>query len=191
MRNRNFVLAICALTAVSAGCSAARSNFYALSRSAEAAPPGKRVSVAVGPVSIPAVVDRPQIVVRIGPNEVFLDEFHRWAAPLTDDIARVVAEDLATILGSTDVALFPRPAGARYRVLVEVMSFDSVPGEAAALDAVWTVRAPQAGASRSGRTTTREPARESGYAGVVAAHSRALGTLSAEIAGAIRQMERE
>ena len=66
------------------------------------------VSVAVGPVSVPAAVDRPQIVVSTGPNQVRLDEFNRWASPLQNNIARVVAENLVAMLGTPRVTLFPQ-----------------------------------------------------------------------------------
>jgi uncharacterized protein len=57
----------------------------------------------VGPVSVPAAVDRNQIVVTIGPNQVRLDEFNRWDAPLQSAIARVVVENLVAFLGTPRV----------------------------------------------------------------------------------------
>jgi uncharacterized lipoprotein YmbA len=70
-----------------------------------------------------------------------------------------------------------------------VLDFDSAPGVAAGLDAVWTVRGASGGAVRSGRTTVREAAQEEGYAALAAAHSRALGRMSGDIADAIRALE--
>jgi uncharacterized protein len=139
---------------------------------------------------VPAAVDRPQIVVRLAPNQVAIDEFHRWASPLPDAIARVVAENLAAMLGTPHVTVFSRPtaAGARYRVQIDVLRFESAPGEAATLDAVWTVRSTKDGTTRSGRTTVREPVPDRGYATLAAAHSRALGRMSADLAGAIGGM---
>ncbi len=147
-------------------------------------------SVSVGPVSVPAAVDRPQIVVRLGPNQVAIDEFHRWASSLPDAIARVVAENLAAMLGTPNVTVFSQPtaSGARYRVLVDVLRFESAPGEAALLDAVWTVRNTKDGTTRSGRTTVSEPVPDREYASLAAAHSRALGRLSADLAGAIQAL---
>ena len=52
------------------------------------------MSIVVGPVAIPAVVDRPEIVVTVGDNEVWLDEFNRWASPLGEAIALATAENL-------------------------------------------------------------------------------------------------
>ena len=188
-RPASFVL-LFALVVAGAGCASPRSNFYTLNSTAK--PVGTRAdtSVSVGPVSVPAAVDRPQIVVRLEPNRVAIDEFHRWASPLQDAIARVVAENLAAMLGTPHVTVFSQPtaSGARYRVLVDVLRFESAPGEAATLDAVWTVRSTKDGTTRSGRTTVSEPVPDREYATLAAAHSRALGRLSADLAGAIQAM---
>ena len=190
MRRLASLAVLCAFVAAGAGCASPRSNFYTLDSAAKPVTTGAAYSVAVGPVSVPAAVDRPQIVVRSAPNEVGIDEFHRWASPLPDAISRVVAENLAAMLGTPNVTVFTRPtaAGARYRVLVDVLRFESAPGEAATLDAVWTVRSTRDGATRSGRTTAIEPVPDREYAALAAAHSRALGRLSADLAGAIRAL---
>ena len=188
-RPASFVL-LFALVVAGAGCASPRSDFYTLNSTAK--PVGTRAdtSVSVGPVSVPAAVDRPQIVVRLEPNRVAIDEFHRWASPLQDAIARVVAENLSAMLGTPHVTVFSQPtgAGARYRVLVDVLRFESAPGEEATLDAVWTVRSTKDGSTRSGRTTVSEPVPNREYATLAAAHSRALGRLSADLAGAIQAL---
>ncbi|MBP2676051.1 MAG: hypothetical protein H6Q84_2891 [Deltaproteobacteria bacterium] len=180
------------LAVAGAGCASPRSSFYTLSPPAKPEAASAGYSVAVGPVSVPEVVDRPQIVVRSGPNQVSIDEFHRWASPLPEEIARAVAGNLGSAPGTPQVSVYPGPAstGARYRVVIDVMSFDSAPGDSATLDAVWIVRSGQDGPPRTGRTTVREAAQENSYPALVAAHGRALGKLSADIAGAIRELER-
>lgn len=192
MRNRTpFTVLCCILAAVWAGCASPRSDFYTLRPSAKAAPATAGYSVAVGPVSVPEIVDRPQIVVRTGPNQVFIDEFHRWGSPLRDEIARGIAGNLAALLGAPQVSVFPHPtsSAAKYRVAVDVMVFDSTPGESAVLDAVWAVRGAGNGPVLSGRTALRETVPDAGYAALVAAHSRALEKLSEDIADAIRGLE--
>lgn len=190
MRRPPFCVLLFALVVAGAGCASPRSSFYTLNSTGKPATSGADYSVSVGPVSVPAAVDRPQIVVRLAPNQVAIDEFHRWASPLPDAIARVVAENIAAMLGTPHVTVFSRPSasGARYRVLIDVLRFESAPGEAATLDAVWTVRSTKDGTTRSGRTTVSEPATDREYATLAAAHSRALGRLSADIAGAIGGM---
>ncbi len=122
------------------------------------------LSIAVGPVSVPAAVDRRQIVVSMGTNQMRLDEFNRWAGPLQNNISRVVAENLA-LLGASRVICFPQMLGADadFRVAIEVQRFESTPGESAMLDAVWTVRRAKDGKSELGRTTVRETVQQNSY----------------------------
>jgi uncharacterized lipoprotein YmbA len=185
------LVVLCALAAAWAGCATPRPAHYVLNPVASAAPAAADYAVSVGPVSVPEIVDRPQIVVRTGSHQVFFDEFHRWGSPLKDDIARVVAENLGRLLGTSRVAAYPQPEApdARYRVRVDVASFESGPGEAAVLDAAWSVTDARDGAVRRGRSRVREEAKEGGYPALAAAHSRALGKVSGDIAAAIRAME--
>jgi len=187
------IITLCTFAALATGCgSTPPSRFYTLSATNGPAAASSKLSVAVGPVSVPAVVDRPQIVVDIGPNQVRLEEFNRWAAPLQNNIARVVADNLVLMLGTPRVTLAAQAlsADADYRAAIEVQSFQSAPGEAAIVDAVWTVRRIKDGRTELGRTTVRETVQEKGYDALAAAHSRALARLSQDIAAAVSALDR-
>jgi hypothetical protein len=183
------LLLVAILLAPLAGCgTTAPSSFYTLDSAAtEANGLPVAAAVMVGPVSVPGAVDRPEFVIAVAPNQVEIDEFHRWAAPLGDAVARTVAGDLAVLLGNADVATGPlanfQPV---YRVTIAVQRFESVRGEAALVEAVWAVRATAGGAPRSGRTVAREAVQGDGFDALAAAHSRALARLSADVAAAIR-----
>jgi len=181
-----------AFVLLSAGCSSTPPRYYTLNATTGPSVTPSNLSVVVGPVSVPAEVDRPEIVVRRGPNKVQLDEFNLWASPLQDNISRVVAENLGRMLGTRRVTLFPQTvsADADYRAAIEVQSFESTPGTVAVLDAAWTVRRMKDNKTETGRTTVREPVQEPGYDALAAAHSRALARLSQDIAGAVRGLER-
>jgi uncharacterized lipoprotein YmbA len=144
----------------------------------------------VGPVTVPSLVDRPQIVVRTGPNQVSVAEFERWASPLKEDIGRVIAKNLIALLGTTQVSLFPQTtaAGASYRVTIDILHFESVPGKEATLDALWTVSSAKSAQVRHGRTTLAESVQGNDYTALVSAHSQALGKLSADVAKAIQEI---
>jgi uncharacterized lipoprotein YmbA len=178
-----------ALAAAAAGCASAQPHYYTLDSTASpAGAPPTHVAVAVGPVSVPAAVDQPQFVVQVAPNRVDVEEFNRWASPLNESIARALAGDLASQLGTPDVTAAPlanfKPD---YRVTVDVQRFDSVRGQGATLEAVWVVRKTASGQTRSGRTIAREPVEGDGFDALAAAHSRALTKVSADIAAAIRK----
>jgi len=188
MSGRRALCSALGLAALLGGCATAPSRFDALASTATAdGGAAVPVAVLVGPVTIPADVDRPEIVVEVTPNRVDLDEFNRWAAPLGDAIARVVAGDLSALLATPDVATAPMANfRATYRVTINVQRFASSPGQMALLDAVWSVQRVADGTTRSGRTTAQEAPADDSYDALAAAHSRALARLSGDIAIAIR-----
>ena len=179
------------VASVLAGCASPPARFYTLNATATTATTPLKVSVAVGPVSVPAAVDRPQIVVREGANELALDEFNRWAAPLQDSIARVVADNLVALLDTPRVTLFGQSLNldVDYRVQIEIRNFDSAPGKYVGLDAVWSVRKMKTGKVDTGRTSLHTTVSDPGYDAVAAAHSRTLAHMSDDIAKAIRALE--
>jgi uncharacterized lipoprotein YmbA len=188
-RIAHLMLSIVWVAAAASGCgTSVPSRFYTLD--ATAVPDGAAPvsdAIMVGPVSIPAAVDRPQFVVQAAPNRVDIDEFNRWDAPLNNAIAQAVAGDLVRLLGTPNVAAAPLanfdPA---YRVTIDVQRFESVLGQSALVEAVWTVRRTAGGETRSGRTVAREAVQGDGFEALAAAHSRALAKMSGDIAIAIR-----
>ena len=142
-------------------------------------------SVSVGPVTVPELVDRPHLVLRTSATQVQVAEQARWAAPLKSEIPRVIADQLARLLpgASTGTSSQRAVSAPDYRVLVDIQRFDSTPGVSAEIEASWTVRG-RDGAVLAGRSMAVEPSR-SGYDELVAAHSRALGAISRDIANAI------
>jgi hypothetical protein len=95
------------------------------------------------------------------------------------------------MLGTPRVMLFQQALNAPhdYQVAIEVQSFDSAPGEAATLNAVWVVRRVKDSKTETGRTSDREPITQKGYDALVAAHSLALAHMSQAIADAIRALD--
>jgi uncharacterized lipoprotein YmbA len=182
------LLLVASLAAAAAGCASTAARFYTLESTATAdGTAAAHYAILVGPVSLPQSVDRPQFVVQVAPNRVDIDEFHRWAAPLNDGIARAIAGDLGILLGTPDVAVGPLANfDPDYRVTINVERFESVQGESAAVGAVWVVRKTAGGEARSGRTIAREVVQDKGFEALAAAYSRALATVSGDIAAAIR-----
>jgi uncharacterized lipoprotein YmbA len=194
MRMPRFVITAGCAALLSVACGTApRERFYTLN--AVASPAGgnaagmkARYNVAVGPVSLPEMVDRPQLVIRRGENRVDLLEQHRWAESLRTQIARVLAADLGARLGDAQVASYTDYASrnADYRVVIDIERFDGTPGDAVTVQAVWTIRRVEGAAPKSGRSLAREPVRDGGYEELAAAYARALSVIGGEIANAIR-----
>ena len=192
MRNVATFMLTVSLTAALAGCARSpRVTFYTLEpgaqvEAAEAA--GAVPSVVVGPVTLPELVDRPQLVVRVAANRVDILETHRWAEPLKSELPRAIARDLGRLLGSNRVSSYLQHAGADadYRVLVDFRRFESSPGQAVTLEADWSLRRGAGGASKTGHYLAREPVLGDGYDPLMAAYGRALFALSGDLARAIR-----
>lgn len=145
--------------------------------------------VGVGPVDIPVSLDRPEILTQIGPNEVGLAEFHRWAGSLKDEISRTLAENLSLLLGASRVVLYPLqvPTEVDRQVALEILSFRAEPGGEAILSTVWSVGPAESRKTRAvHKATYRVPLASPEPAAVVAALSRTIAELSRDVAAEIR-----
>jgi hypothetical protein len=182
----SIVLALC--LGLAACASAPKESYYTL---APVAPERQAGSAALSDVGVTVVatglveaVDRPQLVVRLSDTRVQILEQQRWAEPLKSAIPRVVAANLARELGSPRITSQSHLGDTAYRVALDVQRFDST-GDTASIDVAWTIRRVEGSAVTSGRSSVTERSGSGGYEALVAAQSRALGTVSREIAQAL------
>lgn len=190
MRYATACLILALVTGWFGGCKSPSASFYTLSpdRSLVNSGATRSIDAVIGPVTIPDLVDRPQIVTRVGDNEVEINEFARWAQPLTGDIGRVIAANLAVLLNSPQISVFDlthEPPGV-WRVRIDVMRFESAPGRDVTVDVLWAVRPPGRGRPVTGRSVAREAVSGPGFEPLVAAHDRALASVSRDIAAALQ-----
>lgn len=194
MRHLPALYLIAVMLSAMAGCATTPpSRFYILDpvkTGAAALPAGPATAVGVGPVELPKYLDRPQIAVRSGANELIYDETHRWAEALQDNVTAVLAENLSRLVPTDRVSVFPwgRTISIDYRVLAEISRFDADADGNVVLSASWKLyREQDMEVIAQNKTVFTEPVDGTGYADIVAAQSRALASLSREIAGAIRE----
>lgn len=146
------------------------------------------IAIAIGPISLPAYLDRAEFVVRVPPNTIQLSPLDRWAEPLRDNFARVFAADLAAAAGADNVLEFPwygKPE-VDYRVTIDVEQFEQRSDGVAVLVARWRLRRGVDGPTvRIHRS--RHEVRIDGAAveDAVEALSRATALLAEEIAASI------
>jgi uncharacterized protein len=140
-------LSLAMLLATAACASAPDIRYYTLSpvpslpgaKNARAIAPG--TVFALDTVNVPELLDRPQIVLRSGANTVSMLDDDRWAAPLPDQLRRVLAADLAARLGAdavVDPGLDPAPRATR-RIAVSILEFDPRRDGPSAISASWVV----------------------------------------------------
>jgi uncharacterized lipoprotein YmbA len=152
----------------------------------------QNIAIGIGPVVIPKILDRPQIVTRTGPNTLKVDEFHRWAGPLQAEFAKVLAENISLLLGTDQVAVYPWGAGFKphYRIALDIRYFEGQLGKNAFLDAVWRVSGPQSQKNQTVKTSViEEPLPATDYKALVAAQSQAVAQLSREISQEIQRLQ--
>jgi len=194
MQSRYSLAALAVIVgALCAGCgSPPKERFYTLAPAPAAMPAAAtaqpRISVAIGPVKVPDAVDRPQMVVREGPNRVEILEQQRWAGTLRSEIARAlvagVGERLPDVQVSAGDSQAARSAG--YRVAVDVERFDAVLNDSVSIQALWTLRQDSGAQVASGRFSGSEPTGSGAYDAIAAAYGRTLAGMSEVIANAVR-----
>ncbi len=177
----------CVLLAL-AGCSSPDNKYFTLSATEPAAPAGQAVTgrtIAIDDVTIPAYLDRPQIVIEQDPNRADVREYERWVEPLDSMIRRVLTTDLATS-GCSRAEMRvdkPRKDSALLSVTIEEFGQD---GDRAVLRGQWTVKTAGKDAPAVAHSFSRdEPLGKAETPDMVAAMSRLVGALGDEIAGSV------
>jgi uncharacterized lipoprotein YmbA len=146
------------------------------------------IAVGVGPIDLPAHLNRSQIVTRATDYQHTLSESHQWAEPVKDSVSRVLVMNLSNMLDTNRVYVIPRrqKISFDFRVSVDVHRLDGRLGEEAVLMARWTLQGSDPRKPLlSQLTIVREKPKDGTYNALVAASSRALEVLSTEIADAI------
>jgi len=148
-------------------------------------------TVGLGPVTLPAYLSRPEVAVRIGPEQLSYSSTDRWAAPLEDLVAAALGEELRAALPARDVVRWPWPLGAPPDVAasVEFLRFEGDAAGGATLQARWTVSA-HGKPPVSGETRLHEGGTPGDVPGSVTALGRALERLAADLASAARASAR-
>ena len=150
---------------------------------------GKGILLGLGPIKVPAYLDRPQIVTATSAQEYRLAESQRWAERLDDNIARVSQENLAVLVPTDRIVMHPWPREARpdIQAAIQIQELHMDPEGNARMVALWSVR-PLNGESTHRRFACTIPAPPNDYAQIVAAESECLTRLNREMAQVIRQV---
>jgi uncharacterized lipoprotein YmbA len=195
------ILTLFALLTIHFGCaSSPPSRFYQLS-SLDTTSPGMKpsldeqcVSLGIGPVKIPDYLDQTKIVTRGEGNQLTLAEFDRWAERFKDNLGRVLAKNLSTLLCTKTVVLFPWRGGTPidYRIEMEVLRLDGSLGGNVSLEAWWMILSGDGKKMvLSKKSIFTEAVTGKDYNSLVSAESRALGHLSREIAEGLKALPRQ
>ncbi|MFZ4857227.1 MAG: PqiC family protein [Desulfuromonadaceae bacterium] len=192
MRLITGMINLCLAMVLLVGCSRSpRVTFYTFNATAAAESAVQLLDpVIISTVTLPDLLDRTNIVVTIDANRVEILEMHRWAAPLKSEIQRIISDDLAILLKPTRVAAYQQNPSldAVYRVQIDIRRFEMTEGKEVTVDLLWSIRHSHNGTVKNGHAVVREAVTSIGYEPLVAAQSRALGSVSRDLAEVLRGM---
>jgi uncharacterized lipoprotein YmbA len=189
----SIILAIAAIFL--SGCRSQSPRFYTLSPiqedqvASKSKSPAKNAVIGIGPVKLADYLDQSLIVTRTSDNQVVKAEFDRWVGSFKDNFINVLADDIGFLLSTERIYLYPWRLSVPidYQVTVDLVRCDGRLGEAAWLEARWSIfGGPEKKLLKMNRSSIREPVMGADYAALVAAQSRALAKLSQDIAEAIQ-----
>ena len=197
-RPKHVAIMICWLAL--AGClggPSAPTNFYMLSplsASQTRTPPvtaEARIRIGLATVVVPEYLNRNEIVVNLDNTVYRLAEFNQWAEPMSNNLTRVLAENLANLLRADSISVFLSSDSSiptDYRLEVDVLRLDGNLGDQAALLVQWALLAAEEDdLILMRRSEYQEPAADNTYKGLVLAQSRTVEKLSRDMAAAVKK----
>ena len=170
------------------------SDFYLLTAAeppARGSPSAPAPPILLGAVRLPRYLDRHELVTRLAPNQLRVEDLELWAEPLRDSVPQTIERDLATVLGDGRVQRLPWTGATppALVILVEIRRFEKTSRRTVELAASWTIAEGGAGGVRMHRDTTLSRATTApGTQAAVTAMSDALAALSRDIAAGVQQL---
>ncbi len=183
-------------TLLSACLSTQPTQFYVLEPLSE--PPSsstateKKRQIGIGPVSIPTLLERKQIVTRLPDNSVKIAEFNQWASPLKDNLTQVLTHNLATLQAGDLIRAYPWSAygAVDYRIIIDIIRFDTRQEQSVNLEANWAVMNEKSHALISnGHTKIEHSLDDPSYPAAVKALNKVLSEFSKELSQALGKIK--
>jgi hypothetical protein len=173
-------------------CAGHPDHFYVLSTQpggAGQARTSPAVSAALK-VTLPAVVDRSEMVLNTSADDVIVQEHERWAAPLADLVTQTIARDLERRRSDLLVAdsSVNRAGGPLIKINVDVVQLTVHKGREAGVEAHWRILDSRSGKDITGGDVFSSPLGQDDYAAVAQGLSRCLGLLANRLAEQIQQV---
>ena len=194
--NRFILLCVSALLSA---CASTPTNFYTLE--SQSRPPAvttiasaKKLLIGIGPLTLPALLDRKGIVTRAENNSVQIAEFDQWAAPLQNNVIAVLSKNVATLQPNAIVRAYPWSVygNVDYRVIIDITRFDTQLGKSANLEASWAIMEEKNHTIISnGQTKLQQPLHDASYNSAAQALSKLLDDFSQQLSRALVQVSQK
>ena len=187
-KHSNRFILLC-LSALLTACASTPTQFYtleSLSRppAATTTASAKKLLIGIGPLTLPALLDRKGIVTRAENNSVQIAEFDQWAAPLQNNVIAVISKNVATLQPDAIVRAYPWSVygNVDYRVIIDMSRFDTQLGKSANLEASWAIMEEKNHTIvGNGQTKLQQPLYDASYNSAAQALSKLLSEFSQHI----------
>lgn len=147
--------------------------------------------IGLGPITLPVLLERKQIVTRSGDGLVNIAEFQQWAEPLKDNIVRVLCQNLRQRQPNSLIRAYPWSAYGivDYRIMIDITRLDAELGQWANLEINWSIMSENKHTIiKNAHTSFRRKLDEPSYQAVVLALSHMLSDFSGGLAQAIAEL---
>ena len=177
-----FLLILCAIGLVCGCASSHPDHFYILSAQPQAAaqPASTTTTAVVLKVTLPSLVDRPEMILNTSADGVRLLEHERWGAPLGDLILQALGQDIERrrgdlLVGGPGAA----PAsGATIRISVDVVQMIARQGDRVSIETHWRIVDSRNAKDLAGNEVFSAPLGPDSYSAIAQALSDCLGQLA-------------
>ena len=146
--------------------------------------PATEPLLGLGPIRMPTYLDRPELVTRLGSNELQVSSTDRWGEPLEQGFARALRHQLGKQLGAESIVLYPwdHKRTPPLAVAIDVARFERRADGTVELRASWTLRESASGRILSAHDEEiHEPAGDGSANAAVYSLSRSLAILGVRI----------
>ncbi len=153
---------------------------------------GHKSSIGVGPITIPALLERKQIVTRLPDNSISIAEFHQWASPLKDNVTQVLTHNLTTLQTGNLIRAYPWTAygAVDYRLIIDISRFDTQPKQTVNFEANWAIMDEKTHTLLSnGHSRIEHPLSDPSYPSVVKALSKILSEFAGDLSLALGKIK--
>jgi uncharacterized protein len=175
------LLTPCAIGLLCACASSRPDHFYILSAQPPAAQPASASTTPVAlKVTLPSLVDRPEMILNTSADGVAVLEHERWGAPLADLVVQTLGQDIERrrsdlVVGGQGAG---RLSGVPIKIIVDVVQMTARQGDRVSIETHWRIVDARKPSDLAGNEVFSAPLGQDGYGAIAQALSDCLGHLA-------------
>ncbi|VAW62897.1 Methionyl-tRNA formyltransferase [hydrothermal vent metagenome] len=184
-------LIIIVMSLLSACGTSPKTNFYILNIDRDLSQQkSEGVSIGVWKVTLPNLIDRPEIITRTGSHTINLADFHRWAGGLKSNISFLLANELSYHLktGHVDISPWSSYRNFDFQIKVHVRKFTGELGGLSEFEGAYIILNGKGDKKVLEKTFSfSEKVNSKKYTDIALAMSKLVSSLSREISNSVQE----